>query len=130
MSKIDMNKPGAHKLTSSVEPVLRDDRTESYIQYLDACGQLLTKYKSDIEFIENLQAKLRNEKTHFFEVDLPKVKRTLENEGIPKEQIFEWIKEVKTNYDNSFIASEKILNDFSIASIGEMKSRIEDILNG
>ena len=130
MSRIDMSKPGAHKVTSSVEPVLRDDRTESYIQYLDACGQLLTKYKSDIEFIEEMQAKLRKEKMHFFENDLPRVRNSLKNEGIPEEQINEWIKEVKDNYDNSFMASEKILNDFSMASIYEMKYKIEEILNG
>ena len=130
MSKIDMNKPGAHKLTSSVNPVFRDSCAESYVQYLDACGQLLTKYKTDIEFIEKMQADLRSEKLHFWEVDLPKVKKILEKEGIPQQQILEWMNEVKQNHDSSFAASEQILKDFSIASLTEMKDRLGEILNG
>lgn len=130
MSKIDMNKPGAHKLTSSVDPVFRDSRAESYVQYLDACGQLLTKYKADIEFIEKMQANLRSEKLHFWEVDLPKVKKLLEKEGIPQQQIFEWLNEVKQNQDSSFAASEQILKEFSLASLIEMKDKLGEILNG
>ena len=130
MSKINMNSSGVHKVISSVETRYEDDRAESYIQYIDACGQLLTKYKRDIEFIEKMYEKLRIEKVQFFEVDIPKVKGALAEAGIPQEQIFEWIEEIKKNFENSFRASETILNKFSVDSIEQMKGKIEEILNG
>ncbi len=37
MSKINMNSSGVHKVISSVETKYKDDRVESYIQYIDAC---------------------------------------------------------------------------------------------
>lgn len=130
MSKINMNSSGVHKVISSVETKYKDDRVESYIQYIDACGQLLTKYKRDIEFIEEMYEKLRIEKVQFLKVDIPKVKGALVEAKIPQEQIFEWIEEIKKNCENSFRASEKILNKFSMDSIEQMKGKIEEILNG
>lgn len=130
MSRIDMNKPGAHKLTSSVDPVLRNERAESYAQYLEACCQLIKKYKEDIEFVEKMQVNLRDEKNNFFKEELPEIKKILEKEEIPREQVFKWIEEVKQNQDKSFEASEQILKEFSLASIDEMKNKLKEILNG
>ena len=125
-----MSKAGAHKPTASVELVLRNDKAESYIQYLDACGQLLTKYKKDIECVEKMRSQLRNERIHFFEVELVKVRKILEEEGIPKELAIEWLKEINNNFNDSFLASEQILKDFSYVSIGEMKNKLKEIIDG
>jgi len=125
-----MTKPGAYKITSSVEQVFRNDNAESYVQYLEVCCQLIAKYKQDIEFVEKMQANLRNEKINFLKTELPKIKNILEEEGIPNEQVSEWINEVKNNQDKSFAASEQILKEFSLSSIEEMKHKLRKIFNG
>ena len=40
-----MSKSGAYKVNSSVDMTYRDDNAEKYLQYIDACGQILMKYK-------------------------------------------------------------------------------------
>lgn len=130
MSKIDMGKIGAYKINSMVEPRLRNEKAESYLQYIEASGQLITKYKADIEFVEKMLVKLREERKKFFLEDLTVIKENLESEGIPQELAIEWIEEIKVNFNNSFEASEKILTDFSYVSIEEVKKKLEEIING
>lgn len=91
---------------------------------------MITKYKADIEFVEKMLVKLREERKKFFLEDLTVIKENLESEGIPQELAIEWIEEIKVNFNNSFEASEKILTDFSYVSIEEVKKKLEEIING
>ena len=130
VSKIDMSKPGAHKVTARVDTVYKSDEVESYLQYIEACGQILARYKGEIEFIENMYAKLRKEKLQFMNVEVGNLKKVLEEEGIPSELVLDWIDEIKHNFDDSFAASERVLEDYSLASMEEMKTKIRDLING
>jgi hypothetical protein len=130
MSRIDMSKPSAHEITASVDLELRNDKAESYVQYIEACGKLINKYKADIDFVEQMQTKLRDEKINFYENGLGRVKKALKEAGIPEELALEWVKEVRCDFNDSFSASEQILKNFSMSSLGEMKKKLEEIING
>ncbi len=124
-----MSKSGAYKVNSSVDMTYRDDNAEKYLQYIDACGQILMKYKEEIKFVENMYSELREERLCFFNNGIINLKKTLEEEHIPDELMFNWICEIKQSFDDSFIASEEVLKDYSLATINEMKNKIRELIN-
>lgn len=124
-----MEKESAYEIESSVEPIYKNNKAESYIRYIEACNQLVSRYKKEIDFIQDSFEKLREEHTNFICSDLPKMKQILEDEDIPENLVLEWLEEIKNEYSNSFLASERVLADFSSASINQMKGKIRDILN-
>lgn len=125
-----MSKPSAHKVTSCVDTVLRNNEVETYMQYIEACGQILVKYKCEIEFIEQMYTQLRTEKLQFMNMEVVKLKNVLEEEGIPRELVLSWLDTIKNDFDNSFAASERVLSDYALASMEEMKNKIKELING
>ena len=129
VSKIDMNKPGAHEVTAHVDTQLRNDKAESLLQYMEACNQLVMKYKPEIDYIENKLSGLIVEREIFYKKTIPGIKKSLEKEGIPKELITEWIINIEKNGNKSFEASERILCEFADISEKELKEKIKEIIN-
>lgn len=125
-----MSKPSAHKVTSCVDTVLKNNEVETYMQYIEACGQILVKYKCEIEFIEQMYTQLRTEKLQFMNMEVVKLKNVLEEEGIPRELVLSWLDTIKNDFDNSFAASERVLSDYALASMEEMKNKIKELING
>ena len=125
-----MSQTSAHKVTSCVDTVLRNNEVETYMQYIEACGQILVKYKCEIEFIEQMYTQLRTEKLQFMNMEVVKLKNVLEEEGIPRELVLSWLDTIKNDFDNSFAASERVLSDYALASMEEMKNKIKELING
>ncbi|WP_022769179.1 hypothetical protein [Butyrivibrio sp. NC2007] len=129
MGNIDMHKVSAFDKQSAVDSELRNEKAESYMQYLEACAQLLDKYREDIEYIEKMLAAVRLERTQFFGEKITNVLKTMENSGIPNDMATEWTKELAVRMEESFKASEKILTEFSYASIVEIKQKLKEVID-
>lgn len=93
--------------------------------YLD----LLRKYSSEIQFIENMLKEFREEQTKFYEKTLPQITKKLnEDSGIDNEIKKVWIKRLSENVDRSFNMSETLINDYTTKKIDEFKTAVNEKL--
>lgn len=109
-----------------VKPKRNCDTTEdSKANYTRFYLELLKKYRSEIEFIDELHRKQREEERKFYNEDLHNIRNTMEKDKVKQEIIEEWLNDLQDSMKKSFNVTEKLISTFTVKTLEEFKREAE-----
>ena len=113
--EFDIAKPRKHIDTT-------EDKKADYSRYY---LELLRKYRSEIEFIDELERKRREEEYRFYSEDLHNIRETMEKDKVAPEIIDEWLSDLQDSMKKSFNVTEKLISTFTVKTLEEFKREAE-----
>ncbi|MFW6026883.1 MAG: hypothetical protein ACOCRX_11125 [Candidatus Woesearchaeota archaeon] len=83
--------------------------------------ELISEYKEEIKFANNMQEELRRERTQFFSQDLKEVAKTLKEANVDSKVASNWIEELVDSYTNSLNLSTELTKTQIIDIVAELR---------
>ena len=90
--------------------------------------ELIKEHSEEIEFIEDLLHRFREEQKTFFQECLPDISRKLDEESIDTDMKREWLKRLESNMDRSFSLSEMLITEYTTKKLSEFKLAVNEKL--
>lgn len=110
-------------------PKKKDPTVQVLYEYEKHYMELIRKYGEEIQFIQDLLAKQREEYVTFYEKTLPDIRKKLtEDEGIDEEMRRVWLNRLTTNVERSFSLSETLINDYATKNLHEFNTAVKEKL--
>ena len=110
-----------------ISPERKEPIIQALYDYEKHYLEMLNKYSSEIEFIQDMLHDFREEQTRFYEESLPNIAEKLENdEGIDDEMKRIWLNRLSSNMERSFNLSESLINDYAIKNLEEFKMAVNE----
>ena len=128
MAKVDFSKDEITEIGKNIPVHKRSEKADKYISYEKACMELIREYKDEVAFIKNWGDELRKERNVFHNNKIKEMMKAMTEAGLPKEDAKAWITELRNHYMRSIEISEKLLNDFSMDTISQMKNKLRELL--
>ena len=123
MSDWDDMLPGVKKPKTTIP------EAEKLVVYYQQYAEILKKYEDQVRFIWEKLESIREERVTFMSETIPEIKKTLEEQQISKEHAEEWMDSLTRDMNRSLNISEKLLNDFYVATADELRKEIHEKLS-
>lgn len=113
------------KINDSSNDLLPDERRLK--TFYEEYAKILEKYSSKIQLVKEQLDSLRKERAELLTVKIPEMRKKLEEKGIEKKYIDEWLNQFEHDTTQSIRMSENLLNTYFIAEPKEFRKEIENI---
>ena len=123
MSDWDDMLPGVKKPKTTIP------EAEKLVVYYQQYAEILKKYEDQVRFIWEKLKSIREERVTFMSETIPEIRKTLEEQQISKEHAEEWMNSLTRDMNRSLNISEKLLNDFYVATADELRKEIHEKLS-
>ena len=114
---------GGMKKTSSPELQNLYDYEKHYME-------LVKRYRTEIEFINQLHDEHTQEVKNFYKNDLPEIQKKLSAEPIDDDIRAEWLKNLEKHISKSFDMSEHFIWTLTTKKVEEFNRAIREKING
>lgn len=92
--------------------------------------ELVKRYRSEIEFINQLHDEHTQEVKNFYQNDLPAIQKKLSDEPIEESVRNEWLKNLENHISKSFDMSEHFIWTLTTKKIDEFNKAIREKIHG
>lgn len=106
------------------------NRPETLMAYEKHYMELLRRYKDEIRQIEEMMQNLREERKHFYEDELPAIRKKMEMDEVSPEIRAKWLDAVQTNVEKSFKISEELIEHYVTKNLDEFKTALQQEIGG
>lgn len=104
------------------------ERLRTYFEYEKQYLELIKEYKEEIKFVNSIQEDLRKERAKFFSDTLSEVSASLKEADVDKATANKWIFDLVDSYTKSMNISQRLVEENTCDTIGEIRSRAKDEL--
>ena len=113
----DLQRPGVNNPDATAEMIM---------QYEESYMKLLRTYEPEITKINQMMKELREEERQFWDEEFPKIKNTLENDGVlSNDAKAKWLEQYHDQMMTSFKMSSDLIEHYVRRNLEEFKKAIE-----
>lgn len=113
-----------------INPEYKNNKLDVFCAYEEHYMGLLRNYKIEIEFIEQMLEKVREERKTFYERDFPNmIQEITGNTEFSNEAKEKWVMEIRENMEKSFKISETLITHYVTDNLSEFRVKMSSIIN-